>query len=59
VRAKEWSNRRGLRYADRDLFPGAAQKTQLMAATTNGAAISRTGHSRNIRRPDYYLQFAF
>jgi hypothetical protein len=27
-----------------------------MAATTNGAAISRTGHSRNIRRRDYYLR---
>jgi hypothetical protein len=31
-----------------------------MAATMNGAATSRTGHSRNIRRRDYYLlQFAF
>ena len=38
----------------------AAQNIQLMAATTNGAAISRTGHSRNIRREDFYLlQFAF
>ena len=41
-------------------FAGAAQNTLLMAATTKGAAITRTGHSRNIRRRDYYLrQFAF
>jgi hypothetical protein len=28
----------------------AAYNTQLMAATINGAATSKTGHSRNIRR---------
>ena len=34
--------------------------TLLMAATTNGAAITRTGHNRNIRLRDYYLRrFSF
>ena len=39
---------------------GGMGGAQPLAATMNGAAITRTGHSRNIRRRDYCLrQFSF